>query len=296
MTRVDRLRALGAHLDALVAATDLAARRAADPVAAVHRYADPADREVVAVFAATIAYGRVAAFRPVLDRLLAVAEAHGGPRAFVAAPPAAWWPAVAPLRYRWNPGADFGLLAAALGRMLAGGGTLEDHLPRTGPLPEALSAFVGALRAEASAAAPGLGLSPALSRSFRTLVADPADGSATKRWWMLLRWLVRPADGVDLGLWRSRRPAELIVPLDTHVGRIAKLVGLTRRGDGSLRAAREITRALARIDPDDPVRFDFALAHLGISGACRAVHDPEVCPSCPLRPVCVEGGYGASTP
>lgn len=286
---------LGPHLAALVAATDVAARRDADPVGIVHGFPDPADREVAAVFAALLAFGRVAAFRPVVRRLMEVARDHGGPRAWVTTPPAAWREAVEPVVYRWNRGPDFALLAVALGDLLAGGGTLEDHLPRGGPLQDALTALTRAVRSAAARRAREVGVPvdavAALPRSFRTLVPDAGDGSACKRWWMLLRWLIRPADGVDLGLWRSRRPAELMVPLDTHVGRIARLVGLTARRDGSLRTAREITAGLRAIDADDPVRFDFALAHLGIAGACRGVNDPAICPTCPLRPVCVEGGY-----
>ncbi len=291
----ERLAILGAHLEALNAATDVHARREADPVGVVHGFADARDREVAAVFAALLAFGRVAAFRPVVGQLMAVARAHGGPYAWVRTPVAAWLPAVRPLVYRWNRGPDFALLAAALGRLLASGGTLEDQLPRTGTLDDALAGFVRALRSAAVDAAPEVLGGPrdeaSLPRSFRTLVPDPADGSACKRWWMLLRWLVRPADGVDLGLWTSRSPRELTIPLDTHVSRISRLVGLTRRTDASARTARDITATLRRIDPADPIRFDFALAHLGIAGTCRARFDSAICPACPLRPVCVEGGY-----
>ncbi len=293
----ERLARLGEHLGALVTATDTATRRAADPVAFVHTFDDPRDQEVAAVFSALLAFGRVAAFRPVLARLMAVARAHGGPARWVRTPPQAWLPDVLPLVYRWNRGPDFALLAVALGAMLEGGGSLERHLPGEGTLTEALGALSGAVRRAAvrgsSSVGPAYATVESLPRSFRTLVPDAADGSACKRWWMFLRWMIRPAgDGVDLGLWRSRHPRELVVPLDTHVARIGRLVGLTRRSDGSARTAREITASLRRIDADDPVRFDFALAHLGIAGTCRSVYDPEVCPTCPLRPVCVAGGYG----
>ncbi|MBW2258057.1 MAG: DUF2400 family protein, partial [Deltaproteobacteria bacterium] len=127
-----------------------------------------------------------------------------------------------------------------------------------------------------------------LPRGFRTFLPSPTGGSACKRWNMFLRWMVRPpTEGIDLGLWDSLPPSALVVPLDTHVLRIARLVGLTRRRDGSWRTAAEITANLRLLDPDDPVRFDFALAHLGISGACKGRRDEAVCSACPLRPVCV---------
>lgn len=285
---------LGETLRRLVAEVDADARRAADPVAFVHRYDRPADQEIAGVLAASLAYGRVAAFRPVLQALFARADAAGGPRAWVEAfDPATDGPGLADLSYRWNRGVDWVLLLGALRGLVEAHGTLERALPAEGGLPEALDAFVVALRAEALRVAPAAGLAAedfeALPRGFRTMVPRPADGSATKRWWMFLRWMIRPADGVDLGAWTSRRPAELLIPLDTHVHRIARFVGLTARPDASLRTAREVTARLAALDPDDPVRFDFALAHLGISGACRGHRDPEICPGCPLDPVCAAG-------
>ena len=274
---------LGPYLEALLARTDVGARLATDPVAFVHRYTEPADQGIAAVLAGTMAYGRVAAFRPVLERLFTLADAHGGPRAWVdgfdrevhAA-------AVLPLVYRWNRGIDWVLLLMALRASLRRVDTLEALLPPGLPLPEALDALVVSLRDEVVAAA------GELPRGVRALLPRPADGSATKRWWMVMRWMIRrPTHGIDLGIWRSRTPAELVVPLDTHVLRLSRFLGLTRRKDGSLRTALEVTAGLRHLDPEDPVRFDFALAHLGISGGCKGHRDARVCPGCPLHPVCL---------
>lgn len=95
----------------------------------------------------------------------------------------------------------------------------------------------------------------------------------------------------DLGLWPIE-PQSLIIPLDTHVHRIARMVGLTRRTDGSWRTAAEITSNLKRIDPDDPVRFDFVLAHLGIDGRCKGKKVDAICKECMLVPVCNTGRAG----
>jgi uncharacterized protein (TIGR02757 family) len=81
-------------------------------------------------------------------------------------------------------------------------------------------------------------------------------------------------------------PSALLIPLDTHIHRLSLFLGLTARKDGSWRTAREITDTLALLDPVDPVRFDFALAHLGMSRACLGGRDPVVCPACPLDDVC----------
>jgi uncharacterized protein (TIGR02757 family) len=97
----------------------------------------------------------------------------------------------------------------------------------------------------------------------RNLLPAPRDGSACKRLMLFLRWMVRH-DEVDVGAWTSLTPAELVIPLDTHVHRIALALGLTRRASADLRAALETTAALRVFDPIDPVRFDFSLARLGI--------------------------------
>ncbi len=294
MLTTDHLSAspIGPYLERLYASVDVPARLAADPVRFAHRYADRGDREVAALIASCFAFGRVAAFSAVLERLFAIADARGGPRAFVDDfDPRRDGRALAPLVYRWNRGIDWTLLLAGLRRLYANEATLERYLG-DGPLPVALDALVLTAREAAVARAGSCGIAAKtfddLPRSFRTLLPRPADGSATKRWWMFLRWMIRPTrEGIDLGLWVTRRPAELVVPLDTHVLRLSRFLGLTGRRDGSLRTALEVTDGLRQLDPSDPVRFDFALAHLGISGACRGVRDEQICPFCPLHPVCV---------
>lgn len=102
----------------------------------------------------------------------------------------------------------------------------------------------------------------------RKHVADPSRGSNAKRINMFLRWMVRPDDrGVDLGLWERIRPADLMVPLDVHTGRVARELGLLQRRQDDWRAVEELTAALRAMDPIDPVRYDIALFALGVDGA-----------------------------
>jgi len=283
---------LAAHLEAVYAGIDLRARLAADPVAFPRRYTDRRDQEVAGLLAACLAYGRVDLFTAVLDELFALLDARGGPGAFVAAfePDAAR--ALESVRYRFNTGVDFVLLFAALRRVYASVDTLETLvLPVTDAVEPGLIRLVARLRLEVLAAAPACGVEAGgfkdLPRGLRYLLPSPASGSACKRWNLFLRWMVRPRrEGVDLGIWTRIPTRALVVPLDTHVLRIARFIGLTARRDGSWRTALEVTAALRRLDPEDPVRFDFSLAHLGISGACRGRRHPQVCPTCPLDPIC----------
>jgi uncharacterized protein (TIGR02757 family) len=105
---------------------------------------------------------------------------------------------------------------------------------------------------------------------------------------MWLRWMVRPADGIDLGLWHGIPPAKLVIPVDAHIQRIARYLGLTSRRQADWRMAREITASLRRLDPDDPVKYDFALCHLGISAGCDG-HDRLRCRACPVAELCEAG-------
>lgn len=94
----------------------------------------------------------------------------------------------------------------------------------------------------------------------------PSKGSPCKRLNLFLRWMVRNGDGVDLGIWDDIPKNKLVIPLDTHISRAANYLSLTNRKNPSWNMAREITEALRKIDPDDPVRFDFSLCHLTMSG------------------------------
>ncbi len=99
----------------------------------------------------------------------------------------------------------------------------------------------------------------------RKHVATPARKSSCKRLNMFLRWMVRnDGQGVDFGLWTNIRPHQLMIPLDVHVERIARRLGLLERKQTDWLAVEELTDKLKMIDPEDPVRFDFALFGMGV--------------------------------
>jgi hypothetical protein len=117
-----------------------------------------------------------------------------------------------------------------------------------------------------------------------------------KRLCLFLRWMARPDDGIDLGVWKGLPPSALVIPLDTHVLRISRAIGLTERRSASFRTALDVTASLRRLDPEDPVRYDFAIAQLGITRGCRHRHVPELCTPCPLRAGCGNTETGQSVP
>ena len=99
----------------------------------------------------------------------------------------------------------------------------------------------------------------------RKHVATPERNSACKRLNMFLRWMVRRDDrGVDFGIWTRISPSELMAPMDVHVGRVARELGLDQRPQSDWKATQELTERLRAFDVNDPVRYDFALFGLGV--------------------------------
>ncbi len=296
-----RARALAPLLARLELSLDAAARIGFDPVELPRRYRARADQEVAGLFAAALAYGRADLFKPQLERVLA--EMHPSPARFCEEFARAPRPgAFAAFRYRFNQPADVAALAAAVGHVRLLYGSLGDRFaalfreqssaagdkppPYTrqcGALRVALARFARELREAPPAQALLSGRGP---RGLAHLLPDAALAGACKRWNLYLRWMVRGPDAVDLGAWPGVPRSALVVPLDTHVARIARHLGLTRRTDMTWRTAAEITESLRRIDPEDPVRFDFVLCHLGMSGACPLRSDPAHCEVCQLNAAC----------
>lgn len=96
-------------------------------------------------------------------------------------------------------------------------------------------------------------------------LSDPAKGSAAKRLNMFLRWMVRSDNqGVDLGIWKRISPSQLVCPLDIHSGNVARSLGILERKQNDRKAAEELNLRLKEFDPQDPVKYDFALFGLGV--------------------------------
>jgi uncharacterized protein (TIGR02757 family) len=101
------------------------------------------------------------------------------------------------------------------------------------------------------------------SDGVRFMFPNPNNGSACKRMNLFLRWVVRN-DELDFGIWKAIRTDELVIPVDTHIAKISRELGLTKKKNVSWRMAEEITENLKKIDPKDPIKYDFAICHIGI--------------------------------
>jgi uncharacterized protein (TIGR02757 family) len=226
-------------------------RAAHDPVSRISPYGCQPDREVAGLVAAMLAYGR-------LKQILAsVDDALGrlGQR---------------PARFLLQ--ADDAVLSETCSGFVHRFAKAEDLCGLLRGARDALRRW-GTLQACFREADPGgRTLLPALERFARRmaggghthLVADPSRGSACKRWHLFLRWMVR-SDAVDPGCWSAISPARLLVPLDAHMWRICRGLGLTSYASPTRKAALQVTEGFGAICPEDPVRYDFALMHASVN-------------------------------
>ena len=257
----------------------------ADPIDCVRAYSSSADREIAAFVAAGLAFGRVASIKASVGT--ALAPMGPSPAAFVRSfDPGRQAGPFLPLVHRWVRGRDIVALLVILRHMLDTAGSLEQFFldgddPASPDIGPGLESFGARARAVDLRAVYGRRDQRPGVYAFFPL---PSGASACKRLNLFLRWMVRRGD-IDLGAWRRVSPARLIVPLDVHVIRVGRCLGLTTYASPGWRMAASITASLRQIDPSDPVKYDFALCHLGMEGLCgfrTRAGDSR----CPLRGVC----------
>lgn len=284
---------LKTSLDRLYASFDHP-ESALDPVQIVRRYDSVADREVVAFVAAGLAFGRVASVMASVEAVCAVMGAR--PAAFISTfDPARDGVPLLPIVHRWIRGRDLVALCWVLRVLIERHGSIEQAViaglastdADVGPAIERLADEVR-----------GIDLTPAYgspvppSPGVYYFFSRPSTGGACKRLNLFLRWMAR-RDGIDPGGWTRIRPAQLVVPLDTHTIRVGKCLRFTRRASPGWKMATDITAALRRVDAEDPVRYDFALCHLSMMGAC-GWRTKQGSSQCPLHDVCRPGRPAAA--
>lgn len=277
-------------LDAFVESRPWADRVKADPVEFPHRYGDARDIETVALLSASLAYGRADLFKPKIASILEGLGPHPA-RAMAALDVAGAKALLQGFVYRFNLPSDVAVLLLGMGRTLEKYGSLEGAFVagRSASWQTTLARFAKGLRAAAPEAKIVARLGPI--RGLHHLLPF-AEAGAAKRLNLYLRWMVRGPDPIDFGIWKQVSAADLVIPLDTHVMRISKWLGFTKRSTIGWATAEEVTASLRQLDPADPVRYDFALCHYGMSGACPAKPIKPNCQQCPLRAECSVGSRG----
>jgi len=223
-----------------------------DPLIFLYNYDDIRDREIAALVASSLAYGRVAQILKSVDLILSRMDS---PSEFLKnESDRSVLKAFKDFKHRFTTGEDISRMLTGAKRAINRHGSLEKCFqkgirPDDENLMQALMRFVVEIRN---------------GEKFKDngLMPCPSDGSACKRWNLFLRWMVRK-DNVDPGGW-DLPASKLIIPLDTHMHRISIAMGFTNRKQADLKTAIEITNVFREINADDPVRYDFALTRLGI--------------------------------
>jgi len=264
------------RLDALVTTFDMTTIEP-DPLQLVLRYSDPRDQEVAGLLAGAFAYGRadivVKNVGGVLHRMLPSPYEY-----LVNFDRAKARRRFAGFSHRFHKTPELVSLLACIAAAIREHHTLGElfrvcYDDSDGDIGPSLTRFVDAL------------IGPRRTKALDYLLTSPANHSACKRMNLFLRWMVRRTPP-DLGIWTFVDPAKLVMPVDTHVHRIATFLGLNARKSADWKAARALTDRLAKFDRSDPVRYDFAICRLGILDLCSRKRRKENCDVCLLRDVC----------
>lgn len=226
-----------------------------DPISIPRRFSIKEDIEIAGLFAAIIAWGNRVQILRSASRLIELFQ--NAPHEFVMHHTPADLKPLSGFRHRTFGGHDLLFFVEALKALYQRYGDME-------------TAFTSGLSPNANAMD---AITLFRSRLMETMpesrsgkhIANPQRNSAAKRLNMFLRWMVRnDGRGVDFGLWQQLSPSQLLCPLDVHSGRVARRLGLLHRKQDDGKAALELTQALKHFDPDDPVKYDFALFGAGI--------------------------------
>jgi uncharacterized protein (TIGR02757 family) len=256
-----------------------------DPIMYPHRYSDPEDIEIAGFIASCFAYGKADLFKPVIEKILNPGHKH----------PLEFFMNFSlqkdrkyfnGLKYRFNQEKDIVCFLYILSRILRQWKSLKNlfyhhHETAKVDIRESL--------AHVSSCFMGIDTSPVYGKNIKPhglshFFPSPKNGSACKRMNLFLRWMVRTRD-IDLGIWDEIEPSKLIIPLDTHIMKVASCLGLTRRTSSDWKTAKEITESLKKLDSEDPLKYDFVLCHHGISGHCKGKKSRANCLTCFIYPI-----------
>jgi len=224
-----------------------------DPLELVLRFEDPADQEIAGLIASGLAYGKVGNILNSLEKIFDVLRRPSLDLA--GARKKDLLDAFASFRHRWTTGEELACLLMGITVLRHEYGSLENcFLEGAGEEEEdvipALISFVAKLRRASGC-------------PESSLIACPTRGSACKRMFLYLRWMVR-RDEVDPGPWGRVSSHQLVVPMDVHMHRVCRQFGLTSRRQADLKSALEVTAFFRQIEPADPVKYDFTMTRPGI--------------------------------
>ncbi len=231
-----------------------------DPLEVLHRYSNPEDVEIIGLLSSIFAYGNVNLILRILDNLGTLVGKH--PYDFVKNFDYGKDNKLfRGIRYRFYTESDIANLFRLLNRAVTEFETLENlFMNGFNQNDENVKAGIDKFSEWFIANCAKL---KCYTNGIRSMFTMPEKGSAAKRFNLFLRWMVR-ADELDFGLWKNVKKSQLVIPVDVHIARISKQLGLTSRKNVTWNMAEEITTNLKKFDSSDPVKYDFALCHIGM--------------------------------
>ena len=240
-----------------------------DPIKFLYQYKNPEDIEVSGFIASCLAYGRVEQFNPLIEKTLC-AMGKSPYNFLLSFDTVKQGHLFSGIKHRFNKNKDIVCLLHILSIALNKYGSIEDvfkesYKKEDTDIGNGLAGFFDFMRNVDTSKVYGKNIHPRGLLHF-----FPSRSSALKRANLFLRWMVRDRD-IDFGIWKGIPKNKLIIPLDTHIKTISKHFGFTTRASEDWKMAVEITGALKEFDKDDPLKYDFALCHLGISGKWKEV-------------------------
>jgi len=234
-----------------------------DPIQFLYRYTEAPDIEIAGLIVSSLAYGRVAGILSSVSKVLN--KMKPSPYSFLVTNGREELGIVFKgFKHRFTTDKELTNFLLAIKQIIRHFGSLENCFAegfneQDDTIMSALNIFVHKLLEGLD----GRHKSPPETFSKSSLLPDPSKGSACKRLNMFLRWMVRK-DNIDPGIWEKVPASKLIMPIDVHIHRISLKYGLTMRKSADLKTAVEITKSFRRLNPDDPVKYDFALTRPGI--------------------------------
>ena len=227
-----------------------------DPILFIHKFKTKKDIELAGFIASLLAYGSRKQFIKKLDGLFEIAQNE--PLNFIQNFDSR---VIGDFNYRFGKPNDFISIFEILKELYNTSEGLEELFEHGYKQNKMFETVVDYFYARAN---------KNVGQGFYHMIPNPHNGGAMKRNCMYLRWMVRKS-AVDVGIWKFMKPSELYIPLDVHVGRISREMGLLKRNANDFKAVIELTENLKKFCPEDPIKYDFALFGYGVSpdGASR---------------------------
>lgn len=221
-----------------------------DPIRFPRRYSNKEDIEIAGFISSLVAYGKRELFTRKLDYLFKLADDE--PLNFILN----FEPKIlGDFNYRFGKPCDFAEIFLIMKNLYAKDGGLEklfEYGYSNGQIFQVVcDYFYSRVKNE-------------VGQGFYFMLPNPKKGGAMKRMSMFLRWMVRKGP-VDLGIWDFMPASELFIPLDVHVARISREMGLLTRNSNDFKAVIELTENLKKLDPNDPIKYDFAMFGYGVN-------------------------------